>query len=162
MATGVGAAAFAGPQIGMLGQTPAYAQNCSQPWVPFVIGSQNTSCSNPCGGNYDFKPIDGGFGDAGNFDSLWGNSGACAGSATAEITVPTNFAKCRVTAWIHQANAYPGPGVPPNLASATSGTVVGAGNTGTVTIPPISCTPPANVFWTAVVECNNDDDPGCF
>lgn len=46
-ALGVGAAAFAGPQIGVLGQAPAYAMTCSIPPVTAAGPDRNTngSCS---------------------------------------------------------------------------------------------------------------------
>ena len=52
VATGVGAAAFAGPQIGMLGMTPAYAQNCSPGKFQSTLSpDRNVDCGGGCGNN---------------------------------------------------------------------------------------------------------------
>ena len=48
VATGVGAAAFAGPQIGMLGQVPAYAQTCSKGVATAEGTTRNVTCQSSC------------------------------------------------------------------------------------------------------------------
>ena len=50
IATGVGAAAFAGPQIGMLGTAPAYAQICSKPIVTSEFDGGSINNGSSCGG----------------------------------------------------------------------------------------------------------------
>lgn len=178
VAVGIGAAAWAGPQIGPLGVTPAYATHCTAPLFGYFIDCTNnfSGCTNGVG----YKPIDGTFGTGGILDSLFPNSGKCPeDSPQVSIKVPSNFAGCRLTVVVHAGNCSKswtwnntGAGYinqcPPTLPVATScekarastAGVIGAGVTGTVTMPTIACngagggTIACNLFWSAIVECS--------
>lgn len=54
-ALGVGAAAFAGPQIGVLGAAPAYAQTCSIAPVTVSGIEENVACTNACAPYFDLQ-----------------------------------------------------------------------------------------------------------
>jgi len=55
-AVGVGAAAFAGPQIGVLGAAPAYAQTCSIAPVTVLGEDRNVSCTSNCTTVFELLP----------------------------------------------------------------------------------------------------------
>lgn len=181
VAVGVGALAWGGPQIGPLGVTPAYATHCTAPLFGFFIGCNNTIAG--CTDGVGYKPISGSFGTGGQLTSLFPQAGGCPeDSPQATIKVPTGFAGCRLTVVVHEGNCKndwtwvnSGAGYingqfcvngACELDRASTGGVIGAGVTGTVTLPTVTCngagggTIDCGVFWSAIVECSTSTT--CF
>lgn len=160
-ALGIGAAALAGPQIGMLGSTPAYAAACSQPWLTVgEAGCSSTSCPSACDVglfkfvSYKAQTVTGGGASA------TANAG-CGGVATATITAPTSTGQCRVRVKLYQGNPEcKADGTAGLLTEVVSASVAGGG-VGTVTVPAAGCAPASNVFYNLILECNGDTDTAC-
>lgn len=102
VAAGVGAAAFAGPQISVLGSTPAYAAHCSPNKFTTSDGpDRNVDCGGACANNAfrlhgtDLQAtVDGSLVMASVADKV------CAGDAVPSITgIPSGF-ECQVSAVI--------------------------------------------------------------
>ena len=176
VAVGIGAAVWAGPQIGPLGSTPAYATHCTAPLIGTFIGCTNTIAG--CSTGVGFKPINGTFGNGGVLTSNFAQSGACPETnPTVTITVPTDYAGCRLLVIVHDGNCKNDWTWVNSGAGYINGTfcvngacelgrkvslpaVLGAGNTGNSAMPAIPCsgagggTINCGVFWSAVVECS--------
>lgn len=161
-ALGVGAAAFAGPQIGVLGTTPAYAAACSQPWVVVgQAGCTNTSCPAECNQgtakfvSYKAQTVTGSNGATANATA------GCGGTATATITAPSTTGQCRVRVKAYQGNPQCVANGAAGLLSEVVSASVAGGTSGTVVVPAASCAPASNVFYNLILECNGDTDTSC-
>lgn len=166
VATGVGAAAFAGPQIGMLGMTPAYAAACSQPFVTVAIGDcRNTSCPNACdvagvkNVSYSADSVSGGGASATTV-------GGCGNAGSATLTAPASTGQCRLRIDVYSKNPACAAGLGAAgsdfVTSAFSSSIAG-GSSGSVTLPSVVCASfgVSSIFYRMTIECSGDDDVNC-
>lgn len=147
-AAGVGAAAFAGPQIGVLGSSPAYGQAgvCSKPisTLTTTLGSLNNGAGQ-CGGfariNQAYRP-----GDVtqNGIRAQWNEEG-CLGSSDVTITSALNW--CTVTVTVAGSG---------NSVSSTG--PFAAGGTVAVPFPTVLDGEIPNGNANLVVNCSDDID----
>ncbi len=158
-ALGVGAAVLAGPQIGRLGSTPAYAAACSQPWVDQGADCLSTSCPDACTTNTKYINY-AGFTVA-NATSAGGCATPGAGTTATLTAPPAGFAQCRINVEVWETGKNDCVNQIGNLlaSASTPGVVSGA-----VTLPAVVCASFADnsgIFTRITVECNRDTTIGC-
>lgn len=178
VATGVGAAAFAGPQIGMLGMTPAYADTCSANWVTIASSTdcQNVSCNCPNSTvNYKEYSLAGGGATAEVTRTGSGQGSGCGSLNTTnedgealvslDLTNVTGYAQCRVTFIFYvNGNSACTNGTGPTVEISSGG--VATGTAGETVFPIRQCSPTggpnlASTFFKGIIECNTDSDLLC-
>lgn len=153
-ALGVGAAALAGPQIGVLGAVPAYAAHCSAgKFYTLDFPGRNTNCGGNCGNpdimqyHRDNESIAGPFGTV-SYTMSGNGQWECSDVATLTLTAVPAGQTCIVLEVI--------------VTDGLNGTTVVQGN-GSLSMPTISQAPPnefqCNAQYSVRLQCAPSD---CF
>lgn len=176
-ALGVGVTAWAGPQIGRMGATPAYAASCTVPFTTVAFGEcKSTSCPDECdsgtakfikvGADIVVGTVNGGTVTA--TVPTPGTTLACAGPTargTATLTVPTTTGQCRLVVEVYQGNVQCKNRDQTALVDSSETLSVLGGETGDVALPDINCgsfAKSSNLFTRLAIQCTTSTDPACF
>jgi hypothetical protein len=176
-ALGVGVTAWAGPQIGRMGATPAYAAACTVPFTTVAFGScKSTSCPDSCnsgtakyisvGADSVSGTVNGGTVTA--VVPATGTTASCAGPTArgqATLTVPNTTGQCRLFVEVYEGNNQCKNRDASALKGSAPTLAVLGGKSGNVSLPDVNCgsfAKSSNLFTLLSIQCTTSTDPNCF
>lgn len=175
-ALGVGVTAWAGPQIGRMGATPAYAAACTVPFSTVAFGEcKNTSCPTECDDGTKYIRVGpdsvSGTVNGGTVTAVVpapGTTNLCGGPKNrgqARLSVPNTTGQCRLRVEVYEGNNECKNRDQSALKASSATLAVLGGKTGNVDLPNVNCgsfAKSSNLFTLLSIQCTTSTDPNCF
>lgn len=175
-ALGVGVTAWAGPQIGRMGATPAYAAACTVPFSTVKFGAcESSKCPDECDSGTEkyiklttttvSGTVNGGTVTA--TVPAASTSNLCSGPTLrgkASITVPNTTGQCRLEVVVYDGNNQCKDQTEANVKGRSVTLAVLGGQSGTVDLPNIPCgsyADKSSLFSRVNIQCTTSTDPNC-